>query len=459
MVARIVRDDEVAGSNPVIPTTLEIGLLTQQWVSSFFIFDYNKEVNIMSSRLANLLVCRNLLDDPIILELAVSLGKKADPQTEYRLASRLIAEAERLGFSGNLIRAYIVYRMIVDENLVARTMELSNGKIGRSLRQAFEHDIEILSPFFTAQPSEYLVTEILDDYEPTKPPLIKRLEGAAVLYAEFSKKWTVSSLADAFLGYYRNYGSGDIAVYRAFRWDKEKGLVGIENYDPIRFTDLIGYMDQKNELKRNTLAFLSDRPANNVLLVGARGTGKSSSVKALANEYFTHGLRLVQLTKPQLVTLPELLKTLRRFAAKKFIVFLDDLSFEDTEPEDKYLKSSIEGGVESLPPNVLIYATSNRRHLIKETWRDREQGDEVFRADSANETISLSDRFGLVINYRAPNQNEYLAIIDHGLRQNGIILDPEELRLLGHRWEIEHSGRNGRTAKQFVDYYLGQNQK
>ena len=138
------------------------------------------------------------------------------------------------------------------------------------------------------------------------------------------------------------------------------------------------------------------------------------------------------------------------------VLFLDDLSFEDSEPEYKYLKSTIEGGVESRPENVLIYATSNRRHLIKETWHDREGGtDDVYRNDSMNETISLSDRFGLIINYRAPNQNEYLAIIDYHLRANGVILPPEELRILGQRWEMEHSGRNGRTARQFVAHYLG----
>ena len=255
---------------------------------------------------------------------------------------------------------------------------------------------------------------------------------------------------------YQRYGSGDIAVYRAFRWDKKKKLVGIENFAPLRLAQLIGYTEQKQALLGNTLAFLSGRPANNVLLVGARGTGKSTSVKALANEFFDQGLRLVQLTKPQLVELPYIMGTLGRFTTKRFIVYLDDLSFEDSEPEYKTLKSGIEGGVETRPDNVLLYATSNRRHLIKESWHDRDGADEVHRGDSVNETISLSDRFGLVIHYPAPNQKEYLAIIDHYLRAAGVLLPPEELRLAGQRWEMEHSGRSGRTARQFVDYYLGQ---
>ena len=172
------------------------------------------------------------------------------------------------------------------------------------------------------------------------------------------------------------------------------------------------------------------------------------------------GLRLIQLQKSQLGELPRLLQTLRRIASKRFIIYLDDLSFESNDPEYKYLKSAIEGGVESCPENVLIYATSNRRHLIKESWHDRESGqDEIYKSDNMNETISLSDRFGLIIMYRLPDQNEYLAIIDHALREKGIILTPEELKQAGHRWELEHSGRSGRVAQQFVNYYLGQHKK
>ena len=219
----------------------------------------------------------------------------------------------------------------------------------------------------------------------------------------------------------------------------------------------MGYDHQKTQLTGNTEAFVDGKPANNVLLVGARGTGKSSSVKALANEYFSKGLRLLQITKPQLKNLPEIMETLRSYASKRFIIFLDDLSFEETDPEYKYLKSAIEGGVEARPDNVLIYATSNRRHLIRETWRDRVDGqDELYRDDSVNETISLSDRFGLIIYYYAPNQAEYLEIIRHMLKKQNIELEDDQLRVEGLRWEMTHSGRSGRTAQQFVINYLGQ---
>ena len=404
--------------------------------------------------LYELLICRSLLDDDVLKCLAAYLEEPGNDKMQFEFASRLIDAAEELGLKGNLLRAYILHRLANNDNIVARSVESTKGHISASLREAFTHDIEVLEPLLRERPSAYLSISMLDDYQPGCPTVTP---GVAGLRGVLDRPWTPAELADALAEYYLRIGCGDISAYHAFRWDDETGLVGIRHFEPIRFTDLIGYMEQKKALQSNTLAFLAGRPANNVLLVGARGTGKSSSVKALANEYFSMGLRLVQITKPQLSSLPRIMDELRRFASKHFIIFLDDLSFEETEPEYKYLKSTIEGGVESRPENVLIYATSNRRHLIKETWRDRDAGqDELYKADSMNETISLSDRFGLIINYRSPNQNEYLAIIDYHLRANGVILPPEELRILGQRWEMEHSGRNGRTAQQFVTHYLGQ---
>lgn len=407
-------------------------------------------------RLHQLLVCRPLLADPICRRLMDFFDHPEGKDAAYDFAAALIQAAERWGLAGNLVADYLICRLVLNENLVSGTMEQQNGRIGKSLRAVFVHDIALLEPLLRETPSAYLPFDLLDAYVPTGVRIADVQEGAAALFAVMSRPWTAESLAEALLEHYQRYGSGDIAVYRAFRWDTEKTLVGIENFASLRLSHLIGYVEQKQALLSNTLAFLSGRPANNVLLVGARGTGKSTSVKALANEFFSQGLRLVQITKLQLAELPRIMRTLRKFATKRFIVYLDDLSFEDSEPEYKTLKSGIEGGVETRPDNVLLYATSNRRHLIKENWHDREGADDVHRSDSVNETISLSDRFGLVIDYRSPTQNEYLAIIDHYLRAAGVTLTPEELRLAGQRWEMEHSGRSGRTARQFVDYYLGQ---
>jgi len=391
--------------------------------------------------LQGLIVCRNLLDAEIF-----------DGTTdEFETAARLIERAERLGLSGNLYRAYLIYLLAHEPNLISTTIEMRGGVIGESLREIFIHDVEILLPILRGELWSEL--KILNLYKPTAAntdesfnELLRRLENL----------YSANEIAAAFIEHWRRFGYGDIATYRAFRWDKNS-IVGIRHFETIRLDDLIGYAHQKKLLTGNTTAFVDGKPANNVLLVGARGTGKSSGVKALVNEYYSQGLRLVQITKPQLKSLPDLMETLRKFLSKRFIIFLDDLSFEESEAEYKYLKSAIEGGVESRPENVLIYATSNRRHLIRETWRDRKDDqDELYRDDSTNETISLSDRFGLIIHYHAPTQAEYLEIIRSMLKRRDIELDAETLRIEGLRWEMSHSGRNGRTAQQFVNYYLGQ---
>lgn len=284
------------------------------------------------------------------------------------------------------------------------------------------------------KPSLLLDCDLLDDYEPTN---INQSTAFNLLVENLDKAQTSKDKADVFINYYRTFGSGDMADYRAFRWDSdEDSLVGIKHFETMKLQDLIGYEYQKQELLANTKAFVEDKPANNVLLVGARGTGKSSGVKAVVNSFFDKGLRLVQLTKEQLIDLPVIMERLRDFSSKKFIIFLDDLSFEEFEVEYKYLKSAIEGGASAKPENVLIYATSNRRHLIKESYKDRgANDDDMHRSDTLNETISLSDRFGLIIYYMAPNQQEYLDIVDGLLKQHGIELSKEELRVKAGAWE------------------------
>lgn len=406
---------------------------------------------------SDLLVCRSLADDPIINAVAAAV---ADPDASSSEAiAALIVAAEDCDFSGNILRSYVVHRLLTDKNIVNSTLERSGGQIGASLKEAFVHDMEILLPLFIYKPSELIkgAPLFLDDYDSTNERA--KTEVNAFVSSIISNATSVSDLVEGFLSYYRTYGYGAIAIHKVFSWNgKTKLLKGIEHFEPALLKNIIGYQRQKEALVKNTLAFLSGLPANNTLLVGDRGTGKSTCIKALANEYFRHGLRLVQIRKDQLKDLPNVMEHLRNFSSKKFIIYLDDLSFEPSESDYKYVKSAIEGGVEPRPENVLIYATSNRRHLIHETWNDREEAadSELYNSDSVNETVSLSDRFGLIIKFRAPSQEEYLAIIDHDLRQEGIILTPEELRIEGKRWELEHSGRNGRTAKQFTAYYLGQ---
>ena len=387
--------------------------------------------------LQNLIICRNLLEDKIF----------SCAENEFQIAAKLIEQAEILGLSGNLFRSYLIYKLAHKENLISETVE-SFGKVGDSLKKIFVRDIEILLPIFLEEnfPATF---EQIKNYQPTEKNNVESLNR---LEKNLAGQSTAENIAEIFINHYKKFGTGDIAACRAFRWETEtKKLVGIKNFENILLEDLIGYAHQKELLIKNTKAFLAKKPANNVLLVGARGTGKSSGVKALVNEYYAEGLRLVQITKPQLKELAKVMEALRKFASRRFIIYLDDLSFDESETEYKYLKSAIEGGVESRPENVLIYATSNRRHLIRE-----QDFDDRYNDDSINETVSLSDRFGLIIHYYAPNQSEYLEIIRSMLKKNGVDLEGENLRVEGLRWEMSHSGRNGRTAKQFVNYYLGQ---
>lgn len=410
---------------------------------------------MLKPRLQELCICRPILEDALIGEFLRFLENPENTSHAYAFTAGLIEKAELLGFSGNILRAYFLHALAQAENTFARTAEQSGGHVGGSLRRAFVRDMEILADVFHEPPSAMLPCDLLDDYAPTNRCTT---EAAAFLHERMEKAQSAEDAADAFLNFYRRYGCGEISSCKAFSWnDKEHRLQGVERFEALPLADIIGCDRQKKQLTDNTEAFLEGRPANNVLLIGARGTGKSSSVKALAHEYYGRGLRLVQLAKSQLGELPRILAALRGFPSKRFILFLDDLSFEEFETEYKYLKSAIEGGVEARPKNVLIYATSNRRHLIKESWRDRDRAqDELYRQDSMNETVSLSDRFGLIITFLAPDQEQYHAIIAHYLEKEGVRLAPEELRILAHRWELEHSGRSGRTAQQFAAHYLGQ---
>lgn len=405
------------------------------------------------ANLENLLVCRPLLSDEIIKKCLEAAELPSSTTTRYEAAYRLIALAETLHLSGNLFSSYLVYLMTQGNNLIAETIERCNGEIGSSLKNAFLSDLNILHPFFHMKTSSFLALPILDDYKPTK---IGENTMLAKLQQKLKTAVSAEETSEFFLSYYRTYGFGDIANFRAFRWDEKKKLAGIQHFENISLEDLIGYTYQKNLLIANTEAYLDGKAANNALLVGARGTGKSSTVKALANHYFSRGLRLVEITKNQLTSLPQIMETLRQSSSKKFILFLDDLSFEEFEIEYKYLKSAIEGGVEGKPTNVLIYATSNRRHLIKETWKNRgAENDDIHRADTLNETISLSDRFGLTISYLSPNQEEYLQIVLALAKKHALPQTEEELRRGAIEWELSHSGRSGRTAQQYINQLLG----
>ena len=416
--------------------------------------------------LRRLAVCRNLLKDEVInkltdVQLKEQEGSLADSDTQKteiqilrsELAGLLVKQAEKLGLSGNILSAYIIHCLAEGNNTAADTVE-ATGTCGKGLSQVMARDMQLLLPYLSAKTSAFAGMDFLDAYMPAEEAENKF---EASLQNKILRAKTAGTAAKALLDHYKKWGSGMLARYTAFRIGTGGNLIGIADFPVFAWDDLLGYEDQKYKLLTNTRNFMEGRPANNVLLTGARGTGKSTGVKALAAMFAGDGLRLIQITRDQLELVAPVLERLNEIRSKKFILFFDDLSFDEGEPGFKFLKSAIDGSVTAQPDNVLIYATSNRRHLLKETWSDRNDAleAEVYRQDSANESISLSDRFGLILHYSLPSQEEYLQIIDHELRKAGVRLSPEELRLEGLRWEMEHSGRNGRIANQFVKWYLG----
>jgi uncharacterized protein len=268
--------------------------------------------------------------------------------------------------------------------------------------------------------------------------------------------WTIE--LQHLAAFYRQEGVGLLARYRALQWRHGK-LQGIAYPDAIQLQDLTGYTQQRTELLHNTEAFLRGAPALHVLLYGSRGTGKSSLVKALLPNYGDQGLRLIEVTKADLQDLPQICEAVRG-SVLKFIIFVDDLSFEEQETSYKALKVVLEGSLAARPPNVLIYATSNRRHLVREFFEDRTghqpNPDEVHGWDTVQEKLSLSDRFGLTLTFESTNQTLYLQMIHHLAQRVGLTLAPEELERRALQWVLYHNSRSGRTARQCIDHLLSE---
>jgi predicted AAA+ superfamily ATPase len=260
-----------------------------------------------------------------------------------------------------------------------------------------------------------------------------------------------SDVVEDLATYYREHGTGLFAQYRAFRW-QNGALVGITYPDSVKLSTLVGYEWQKDALVKNTEFLLSGETALHVLLYGSRGSGKSSLVKALLNEYSHRNLRLIEVSKLELPDLPKIIEQLRG-VPQKFIIFVDDLSFEEDDDAFKAMKVVLEGNVTARPENVVVYATSNRRHLIREYFTDRpapKDHNEVHGWDTMQEKLSFSDRFGLTLTFEAADQKTYLQIVQH-LAAN-INIDPEDLEFQALQWATRHNGRSGRTARQFIDF-------
>ncbi len=251
--------------------------------------------------------------------------------------------------------------------------------------------------------------------------------------------------------YHETHGYGMYARYGAFTW-RDRALVPITNTNPIDFSKLKNYARQQEQIRQNTEAFLQNSPANNVLLYGDRGTGKSSTVHALLNTYRTQGLRIIEIKKADIAQLTEVREAIAD-SPMKFIIFIDDLTFDAHDDSFGELKAALEGSITGRQANTLIYATSNRRHLIKENHSDREN--DVHRSDTMQEELSLSDRFGLTVTYLNPDRQEYLDITLQLAQDAGIDEDTERLLLEAENWARRRGGRSPRCAKQFIDYVIG----
>ncbi len=279
---------------------------------------------------------------------------------------------------------------------------------------------------------------------------------------KFTKDHTPEEMKDTLTEFYRDYGVGKFGLHKAFRVvHGEAGveIVPIRNIAHVHLDDLVGYEIPKKKLVENTLAFVEGRKANNCLLFGDAGTGKSSSIKGIANEYYDRGLRIIEMYKHQFQDLNEVITQVKN-RNYKFIIYMDDLSFEDFEIEYKYLKAVIEGGLEKKPENVLIYATSNRRHLVREKFSDKEERrDDLHAGDTVQEKLSLVSRFGVTIFFAAPDKKEFQNIVRVLAERYGVEMPEEELLLEANKWELAHSGLSGRCARQFIDYLLGTRRK
>lgn len=379
--------------------------------------------------------------------------------------AKMSASAERFGLSGNIWQSWLALLFTQSEHPFSLAQERRRPLDGTLKRLALE-DLSILQAYFSFDleiiDEELGVTAFgrFGDYTPFNGGsfAFDRAAGAVVqrLADEMRAAATGEELYGALTSFYGRSGVGMYALNKAFRWDgRNREIIPVTHTEETLLSDIVGYEKQKKVLAENTLAFLENRPSNNVLLYGESGTGKSSSIKALLNEYAPRGLRMIEVYKHQIEDLNSIVDLIKD-RNYKFVIFMDDLSFEQFEVEYKFLKAFIEGGLEKRPDNILIYATSNRRHLMRESWNDKaDKADDMCESETMQEKMSLVDRFGLMIRYFSPEQEEYLNIVKVLARSYGVDMPEERLKDGAIRWELRHGGFSGRSARQYVEHLAG----
>lgn len=426
---------------------------------------------------SKLLIFGNLDKDEPLLKLSeVFADFEAKNVNRDELISRIYEEIRKIlktatdfGFDKNLWQNYLTFLLVTNENPFTVTCEKTGAQEGsvnyfaksdcKLFMELFKYDFKKIENelgidcFSTITNYKAIVKKELM-YNKNVSEKVRTLSER--LASSDDEQEFFSHLTD----FYRDYGVGMFGLNKAFRLKSaENGieLIPINNMDRVVLDDLVGYEIQKHQLVENTLAFVENKKANNVLLYGDSGTGKSTSIKAIVNEFYSKGLRMIEIYKHQFKDLSNVIAMVKN-RNYKFIIYMDDLSFEEFEIEYKFLKAVIEGGVETKPDNILIYATSNRRHLIKETWNDRndmESDNGIHRSDTIEEKLSLVNRFGVKINYSKPTRQEYHNIVLELANRCGIKLADDELISEANKWEISHGGISGRTAQQFINNVLG----
>ncbi len=385
----------------------------------------------------------------------------------YDSLHKLIELTASHGFEGNLWHTYLTYLIVNHENAYSIACEI-RGRVEGSINAFALHDFAIFKELFDidlGQASEALGIPLLkavEDY--------RRVAGIGKVFntrirdriVQLSVKLKETSSPEEFqqavTEFYKDFGVGVLGLHKAFRIvHKESGpkVEPITNIAHVHLDDLVGYEIAKAKLIENTEAFVKGKKANNCLLYGDAGTGKSTSIKAVINQYYSQGLRMIEVYKHQFQDLNPLIAQIKN-RNYRFIIYMDDLSFEEFEIEYKYLKAVIEGGLEKKPDNILIYATSNRRHLVRERFRDKEElEDDLHKNDTVQEKLSLVGRFGVTIYYGAPTPAEFREIVVSLAQKAGIVMPKEQLLAQANQWELSHGGLSGRTAQQFIDYLLG----
>lgn len=361
------------------------------------------------------------------------LFRAQDPAQALSAYSAFFRELAEQGFAGDL-KGYFASRILYSDNLFAR--EASCGDVQQALKAAAAHDLEILEQLCALTPEQAGL--------PAEIPFPESGRGVQPLGDE---NW--GGKIDALAEFHRRNGCGLFARNKAFLW-RDGNLVPVTHTNEITLDDLKTYEEPRRRVLENTQAFMRGLPANNVLLYGDRGTGKSSTVHAILNRYAPEGLRMIEMPKSAIAEFPKVVEKLRG-TSLKFIIFIDDLSFSTQDSSYAQLKAALEGGLAARRDNMLIYATSNLRHLVREKFSDRE-GDELHRGDTMQEQLSLSDRFGLMVTFINPGRQQYYDILDGIAADRKLEISADELHAGAERWALSRGGRSPRTARQYIDH-------